>query len=64
MLLTYNFPKPHEENILNMEVYVQYCSLGTYFDFWKSDLEFVWDAAYREMKLEAVPRGILKISKT
>ena len=32
MLLTHNFPKSHEQNILNIEVYVQWCSVGTYFE--------------------------------
>ena len=30
MLLTHNFPTPHAHNILNIEVYVQCCSVGTY----------------------------------
>ena len=32
LLLTHNFPKPHEYNILNIEVYVQWLPVGTYFE--------------------------------
>ena len=32
MLLTHNFPKPHEHDILNTELDAQCCSVGTCFE--------------------------------
>ena len=54
VLLTHNFPKPHKHHILNIEVYVQCCSVGRYFErFHKNDLEIIWDGVHRKMKFEA-----------
>ena len=54
-LLTHNFPKSHEHNILNIEVYVQWFSVGTHFE--------LLDRVHHKMKLEAAFKGILKILK-
>ena len=52
-MLTHNFPKPHELSILNIEVYVQWFPVGTYFE--------LLDRVHHKMKLEAAFKGILKI---
>ena len=53
LLLTHNFPKPHEHNILNIEVYPQWFPVGAYFEF--------LDRVHHKMKLEAAFKGIMKI---
>ena len=56
VLLTHNFSKPQEHNILNVEVNVQRCSVV-------HTLEIVGDGVHRKMKLEIAFKDILKIQK-
>ena len=63
MLLTHDFPKPHKHNVLNKKVYVQYCSVEYTVNFGKNYLEIFWDWVNRKMKLEALFKDTLEISK-
>ena len=52
-MLTHNFPKPQEHNILNIEVHVQWFPVGTHFK--------LLYRVHHKMKLEPTFEGILKI---
>ena len=60
MLLTHDFRKSHEHTILNIELYVQCCSVVYTLNFWKIDLEIF----HLKMELQAAFKAISKISKT